>query len=89
MLFVCELNLVRWIVAKASNHRDFLDYAWCLLLAGPFLIGYVLRRRVNRMQTTSEVSPKAAAQISSDISGLVFVTYCLLLIFTSLYSIAK
>ena len=89
MLFVCELDLFKWILGKASDHRSLWDYAALVMLAGPFLIGFALRYRVSRMQQTGDVSPTAATKINSDVTLLVFITYCLLLFFSDLHKLAQ
>lgn len=79
MLFACEVNLAKLVLTKAVNER-ILGYACIVMLVGPFLSGFGLRRRINRMQSTGEVSVSAAAQINSDVVGLICGTYCLLLV---------
>ena len=89
MLFVCEFNLFMLILAKATNNRNLWDYLALLLLVGPFLIGLSLRYRISKMQTTGEVNPRAATKINSDVTFLVFITYCLLLFLSNLHSLAQ
>jgi len=89
MLFVCEWDLFRWILAKASNHHGLWDYAALPMLAAPFLIGLVLRYRVSKMQPIGEVSPRAATKINSEVTLLIFITYCVLLFFSNYLPVSQ
>jgi hypothetical protein len=63
-MFVCELGLVKWILAQPGNQRDLVDYGYLVILPVPFLLGLRLKRRVNTLQSTEEESFRASAQIS-------------------------
>ena len=88
-LFLCELSLLRWILIQPSNQRDLLDFGYVVVLPVPFLLGLSLRRRVSSLQSTEEVSARASAQISSDVSGLMATTYILFLGLWIVHSLVK
>jgi hypothetical protein len=88
-LFVCEFALAKWIFAQPGNQRDIVDYGYLVILPGPFLLGLRLRRRVNALQSTEDMSVRASAQINSDVSFLMASTYSLLLGLWIVHSLLK
>ncbi len=88
-LFVCEFILVKWILAQPGNQRDLVDYAYVLILPIPFLLGLRLRRRVKNLQSTEDVSARASAEINSDVSVLMWLTYSLCLGLWIVHSLVK
>jgi hypothetical protein len=88
-LFVCEFALVKWIFARPGNQRDLVDYAYVLMLPGPFLLGLRIRRRVKNLRSTEDMSARASAEINSDVSFLMVSTYSLLLGLWIVHSLVK
>lgn len=88
-LLVCEFALVKWILAKPGNQRDLVDYAFLLILPVPFLLGLRLRRRVDTLHSTEDVSVSASTQIKADVSVLMSTSYGLLLGLWIVHSLVK
>ena len=88
-LFVCEFILVKWIFAQPGNQRDLVDYGYVLILPGPFLLGLRLRRRVKELQSTGDVSARASAEINSDVTVVMSLTYVLCIGLWMVHSLVK
>jgi ACR3 family arsenite efflux pump ArsB len=85
LLVVCELNVILRLRKAVSLHgSDPTLYVLPLLLLIPLVFGLVTRRRLAKWEAGAAMSTAAAAQMGSDQSLLVMISYLLVMLATTM-----
>jgi hypothetical protein len=82
MLISVEANLVKRILLGAGTSIYPWNYGIPIIAVFPLLIGLRHIRRMKKLETSGDVSSGAVARISSDVTSVVVISYCLVLIFS-------